>query len=96
MASNINKAIVIELLIMRRYTRVIIVAPLKQSWQLSRMFLKGIRTLYRKVGYTPQNKDYQVTVPAITSKVWNQRWNQRKRDGNNDNQIAILLPSNIM
>ncbi len=43
-----------------------------------------------------QNKDYQLTIPAITSKVRNQRWNQRKRDGNNDNQIAILLAGNVM
>ena len=43
-----------------------------------------------------QNKDNQLTVPAITSEVRNKRWNQRKRDGNDDNQVPILLPGNVM
>ena len=43
-----------------------------------------------------QNKDNQLTIPAITSEVRNKRWNQRKRDGNNDDQVAVLLAGNVM
>ena len=43
-----------------------------------------------------QNKDNQLTIPAITSEIRNKRWNQCKRDGNDDDQVPVLLASNVM
>ena len=82
----------IELLIMRRCAHVIIVEDYDchqsgpgncQECPQKAFMLRPVKADIT-TNKIVQNKDYQLTIPTITSKVRNKRWNQRKRNGNDD------------